>query len=123
MTVPPDDKDIPGGDDSDDEDEAGEIRFPDGLENLPAGGQRRKVKVTISQSAQEVKFADMFGFMLSQTHGIIRFGVFQPETGEFVVHSQIAMTPQGMQALSKSLQQNIEKARRKRKPGPETRMN
>lgn len=123
MTVPPDEKDIPGGeDDSDDDDEPEEIRFPDGLESMPAGGQRRKVKVTISQSAQEVKFADMFGFMLSQTHGVIRFGVFQPETSEFIVHTQIALTPQGMLALSKSLQQNIEKAR-KRKRGPETRMN
>jgi len=123
MTKPPDDKDIPNdGDDSEDGEEESEIRFPEGLGNMPSPGKRRKVKVTISQSAQEVRFADMFGFMLNPSHGVIRFGVYQPETGEFVVHTQIALTPQGMMGLSKSLKENIEKARKKR-PGPETRMN
>jgi len=48
--------------------------------------------------------------------------VFQPETGEFVVHTQIALTPQGMMTLSKSLEENIKKVRSKKR-GPGTSMN
>jgi hypothetical protein len=89
---------------------------------VPPNMQGRQVKVVISPQAQDVLFADIFGFTLGPSHGIIRFGVLQPETGEFVVHTQIALTPQGMMALSDGLKKNIENIR-KMKPGPKTTMN
>ena len=84
--------------------------------------KKRRLKVVHSPSAQEVKFADMFGFTITPTHGIVKFGVMHPETGEFVVHTQIALTPAGMVSLSEALKQNIEKARNV-KPNPGPKMN
>jgi len=120
MSNPPDESNVP--DDPDDGGDKDEEKQPEGPEGMPPGARRRKVKVVMAQSSQEVKFADMFGFALSPTHGVVKFGVFQPETGEFVVHTQIALTPQGMVALSQSLQKNIEKVRTM-KPGQSTSMN
>ena len=108
MTEPPDDLKIPD----------------DALP--PEGPRKRKVKLAISQSAQEVKFADMFGITIAPTHGVVKFGVFQPETGEFVVHTQIALTPQGMIGLSQSLQKNLENVKKRKDgsgPGSGTSMN
>lgn len=88
-------------------------------EKLEQDGSKRgrPVKIVISQGAQEVKFADLFGYTLTPTHAVIKFGTLQPETGEFVVHTQIAMTPQGMVALSQGLQENLEKVRKIRSDG------
>jgi len=123
MSKPPDDFNIP--DDAmppdDDGDEKHDENQPVGPAG-PPGQKRRKVKVINTQSAQEVKFSDMFGFTLSPAHGIVKFGVFHPESGEFVVHTQVAMTPQGMVTLAQSLQKNIEKMR-KMKPGGGQRLN
>jgi hypothetical protein len=106
MPVPPDDpKDPEGPSNPDGKD--GHIHDP--LPNQPKGKQMR---VVISANAQDVKFADFFGYTLSQTHGVIKFGTLQPETGEFVVHTQIALTPSGMVALSDGLKKNIENARK-----------
>lgn len=114
MTDKPDDKNKPENegdkDNSEDEgDSSHEIRLPDGS---VVPGAKRQIKVVLTQSAQEVKFADTFGFTLSPLHGIVKFGVMHPETGEFIVHTQIAMTPQGLISLSGALQQNIERARK-----------
>jgi len=106
---PPDNPDQPEGGD-------------DGGSHLPDGVQGRKVKIVISPSAQEVKFADFFGYTLTPTHAVVKFGMLQPETGEFVVHTQIAMTPQGMVALSEGLRKNIEKVR-KAKPDQGIKLN
>jgi len=123
MSIPPDEPKVPDEPDApDDGDEKGDGHEHDGIAGLPPGAKPRQIKVIMSQSAQEVKFADMFGFTLSPTHGLVKFGVFQPETGEFIVHTQIALTPQGMVALSQSLAKNIEKVR-KAKPQPGQSMN
>jgi len=79
-----------------------------GFHGLPTDGKKTDFKMVLSQSAQEVKFADMFGFTLSPAHGVIKFGVVHPESREIIVHTQIALTPQGMVALSQALQKNIE---------------
>ena len=117
MTPPPSDNDFPGDamppDDGDSEDNGHRAEGPIGL---PPGAKRRKIKVVHAQSAYDVKFADLFGFTLGPTHGVLKFGVLHPETGEFVVHTQIALTPQGMVTLSQALQKNLEKVR-KRRPG------
>ena len=87
---------------------------------LPPGTQKRKLKVVYSQGSQDVKFADLFGFTMTPAHGLVKFGVLHPETGEFVVHTQIAMTQQGMMALSNALQKNIQKISQmkgKKRPG------
>jgi hypothetical protein len=121
MSRPPDDNDKPGDDKNPGDDE----HSHDGPIGMPPGAKPRKLKVVISQSAQDVKFADLFGFTLGPTHGIVKFGVLQPETGEFVIHTQIALTPQGMVALSQALQKNLEKIRQmsKQGPGPGPKMN
>jgi len=116
MSQPPDDLNIP--DDAMPPDDDGD----NSQTNMPPGAKKRKVKVSMSQSAHDVKFSDMFGITLAPMHGILKFGVFHPETGEFVVHTQIALTPQGLMSLSQTLQKNIEKVK-KRKPGPGTSMN
>jgi hypothetical protein len=113
MKEPPDDFNIPDEPDMPGEGDKGGDEQPHGLSGLPKGMKQKKVKIRMSPSAGDVKFADMFGFTLSPTHGIIKFGVFYPESGEFVIHTQIALTPQGMVALSQSLQKNIERIRKK----------
>jgi len=118
MKEPPDDFKIPDEPDIPDDGEGGEGEQPHGISGFPKGAKPRKVKMKMSASAGDVKFADMFGFTLSPTHGIIKFGVFYPESGEFVVHTQIALTPQGLVALSQSLQKNIEMVRKKQKRPP-----
>ena len=106
MTDKPDDPKNP-----DDGNGGGDANNPEIPSGMPPGARKRKLKVVVSQSAQEVKFADMFGFTISPTHGLVKFGVLQPETGEFIVHTQIAMTPQGMVSLSNALQANLQKIR------------
>ena len=124
MSIPPDNPkkpdDAPPPDDGDNPDD--EIQFPEGMPPFKPGAQRKKIKASMSQGAHDVKFADMFGITLSQSHGTLKFGVFHPETGEFVIHTQIAMTPQGMMMLSQTLQKNIEKVRKNKPQGPQ-RMN
>jgi len=117
MTTPPGDSRNP--DDPEGQDNGGkkDDSHSGGPGGLPIGPKGRPIRIVISPSAQEVKFADLFGYTLTPTHGVIKFGTLQPETGEFVVHTQIAMTPQGMVALSEGLKNNIEQAR-KMKPGP-----
>ena len=124
MGKPPDDFNIPDEPDipDDDDDEKSEGEQSHRLAGVPPGVKRRKVNIKMSPSSQDVKFADMFGFTLSPTHGVIKFGVFHPETGDFIVHTQIALTPQGLVALSRSLKQNLDKVR-KQKPGPKQSMN
>lgn len=118
MSNPPDDNDFhedakPPDDDNKDNGE----KSKDGFTPQIPGAKRRKIKAKLSPSAQDVKFADMFGVTLSPTHGVVKFGVFHPETGEFIIHTQIAMTPQGMVALSQTLQKNIEKIKQMKPPG------
>ncbi len=113
MSEPPDDFNIPDDANPPDDDNNG-----DGDKHKPGGPKKRKVKVLMSQNAQEVRFADMFAFTLSPTHGIVKFGVFHPETGEFIVHTQIALTPQGMVAFSQSLTKQLEKVRKNKPGGP-----
>jgi hypothetical protein len=115
VTKPPRDDDSPEKPDNG----SGDGNQPDHETHYgtPPTQKGRPLKIMISQSAQETKFADLFGFTLTPTHAVIKFGNLQPETGEFIVHTQIAMTPQGLMALSEGLRQNIEKAR-KMKPGP-----
>ena len=128
MSIPPDDPNIPDDapppedDNKGDDNKGDEIRFPDGMPPLKPGMKQRKVKASMSQGAHDVKFADMFGIALSQTHGIVKFGVFHPETGDFIIHTQIALTPQSMVVLSQTLQKHIEKIRKMKPPGPQ-RMN
>ena len=123
MAIPPDDTDPPDDPKAPDDDSGGgDEKPPEGPEGPPPGATRRKMRVVISPVAHEVKFADLFGITIAPAHGVIKFGTMQPETGEFVVHTQIAMTPQGMMALSQALQKNLEKAR-KTKPGDRPRLN
>ena len=114
---------------ADPEDEKKDPEDPEGKGDFshggPPGPQSRKgkqMKVVISANASDVKFADFFGYTLTSTHGVIKFGTLQPETGEFVVHTQIAMTPSGMVALSDGLKKNIENAR-KMSPGKGSTLN
>ncbi len=118
MFILPSDNDFPGGGKPpDDGDDGGNGNPETGPVGLPPGAKRRKLKVIVSPNGMDVKFADLFGFTLGPTHGVVKFGVMQPETGEFVVHTQIALTPQGMVALSQALQKNLEKIRKMKKPG------
>ncbi len=113
MTNPPDDFDIPDGPPPDDDNGDDSPKPPE----TPKGPPRKKAKLVMSPSAQKVVFADTFGFTLTPTHGIIKFGVFHPESGEFVVHTQVALSPQGLVALNRSLTANLPKVSKKKGPG------
>jgi hypothetical protein len=71
-------------------------------------GQQRVGKISLAPSSHEVKFADFAQIVLTPTHGIIKFGVHQTGTDEFVVHSQIAMPPQALVMFAEGLKKQIE---------------
>ena len=115
MSIPPDDNFNNKPDEEPENPEESEKDKNDGnmQANDPVGQnpKRRKIKVVTSENGKDVKFSDMFGFTVTPSHAIVKFGVMQPESGEFVIHSQIAMTPQGLIALHQALGKNIEKIR------------
>ncbi len=65
-------------------------------------------KVSMAPSSHQVLFADFFQITLAPSHGVIKFGYFHPQTHEFIVHTQVAMTPQGILGLSAGLQKQLE---------------
>lgn len=112
MTDTPDDNDSRENENENDDEGNDQGQINKGNVGQPRGPVKRKLKILMSQSAQEVKFADMFGFTLTPSHAIVKFGVMQPETGEFVVHTQIALTPQGMMAFGQAIQKNLQKLKK-----------
>ena len=75
-------------------------------------------KVVMTQSSHEVRFADFFQITLSPSHGILKFGYFHPQTQEFIVHTQIALTPQGVMGLSEGLKKQLQVVQGKGMPFP-----
>jgi hypothetical protein len=120
MSTPPDN---PPHKDDPDSPSGGNPFDKSGDGGQPQNPQQKQFRVVISASAHDVKFADFFGYQLNPDHGVIKFGTMQAETGEFVVHTQIAMTPQGMMALSEGLKKNIENARKQMKPNTGSKLN
>lgn len=78
--------------------------------NIGRGKQpaQKPKKVVMTQSSHEVRFADFFQITLSPSHGILKFGYFHPQTQEFIVHTQIALTPQGVMGLSEGLKKQLQ---------------
>ena len=64
-------------------------------------------KVIMTQSSHDVRFADFFQITLAPSHGILKFGYFHPQSQEFIVHTQIALTPQGVMGLSEGLKKQL----------------
>ena len=75
----------------------------------PKSGQPGKI--SMSQSSHDIKFADFAQIVLTPTHGIIKFGLHQPGTNEFVVHTQVALPPQALVRLAEGLKIQIDKIR------------
>jgi hypothetical protein len=65
-------------------------------------------KVIMAPSSHEVRFADFFQITLAPSHGILKFGYFHPQSQEFIVHTQIALTPQGVLGLSAGLKKQLD---------------
>jgi len=122
MSTPPDDPKNKDNSDNPSDGDSGDKQGGGGPQQ-PHPQQGKQFRVVISPGAHDVKFADFFGYQLNPDHGVIKFGTMQPETGEFVVHTQIAVTPQGMMALSEGLRKNIENARKQMKPSQGSKMN
>jgi len=71
-------------------------------------GQQRIGKITMSSSSHEVKFADFAQIVLTPTHGVLKFGVHQAGTDEFVIHTQVAMPPQALVMFAEGLKKQID---------------
>ena len=80
-----------------------------GKKDQGQSGQVRKGKVILSSTAHDVKFADFAQIVLTQTHGVIKFGMHQAGTDEFVVHSQVVMPPQALTHFAEGLKAQIDK--------------
>jgi hypothetical protein len=70
-------------------------------------------KVIMSPSSHEIRFSDFFQITLAPSHGIIKFGYFHPQTQEFIVHTQVALTPQGVVGLAEGLKKQLDVVRGK----------
>jgi hypothetical protein len=86
-----------------------------GKKEQGASGQVRKGKITMSPTSHEIRFADFAQIVLTPTHGIIKFGLHQAGSDEFVVHTQIAMPPQALAGFAEGLKQQIEKIKEQQK--------
>lgn len=86
-----------------------------GKKEQGASGQMKKGRITMSQTSHEVRFADFAQIVLTPTHGIIKFGLHQAGSDEFVVHTQIAMPPQALAGFAEGLKQQIEKIKEQQK--------
>ena len=75
-------------------------------------------KVIMVPSSHEIRFADFFQITLSPSHGVIKFGYFHPQTQEFIVHTQVALTPQGVVGLADGLKKQLDVVRGKGIPFP-----
>jgi hypothetical protein len=75
-------------------------------------------KVIMAPSSHEIKFSDFFQITLAPSHGIIKFGYFHPQTQEFIVHTQVALTPQGVVGLADGLKKQLDVVRGKGIPFP-----
>ena len=63
----------------------------------------------MSPASHDIKFADFAQIVLTPTHGIIKFGLHQAGSDDFVVHTQVAMPPQALAGFADGLKQQIEK--------------
>ena len=75
-------------------------------------------KVIMTPSSHEIRFADFFQITLAPSHGILKFGYFHPQTQEFIVHTQVALTPQGVVGLAEGLKKQLDVVRGKGIPFP-----
>lgn len=69
----------------------------------------RQGKIILSPGAHDVKFADFAQIVLTPTHGILKFGLHQAGTDEFVVHTQVVMPPQALTQFADGLKAQIER--------------
>lgn len=83
-----------------------------GKKDKGVSGKVRKGKITMSTSSHDIKFADFAQIILTPTHGIIKFGLHQAGSDDFVVHTQIAMPPQALAGFADGLKQQIEKIKK-----------
>jgi hypothetical protein len=76
-------------------------------------------KVIMAPSSHEIRFADFFQITLAPSHGVLKFGYFHPQTQEFIVHTQVALTPQGVVGLAEGLKKQLDVVRGKGLPFPD----
>lgn len=81
-------------------------------------GQQRMGKISMSPSAHDVKFADFAQIVLTPTHGIMKFGLHQAGTDEFVIHTQIVMPPQALVGFADGLKKQIDIIKEKQAKPP-----
>lgn len=75
-------------------------------------------KVIMTQTSHDIRFADFFQITLSPSHGILKFGYFHPQSQEFIVHTQVALTPRGVVGLAEGLKKQLEVVQGKGIPFP-----
>lgn len=75
-------------------------------------------KVIMTQASHDIRFADFFQITLSPSHGILKFGYFHPQSQEFIVHTQVALTPRGVVGLAEGLKKQLEVVQGKGIPFP-----
>jgi len=80
----------------------------DGNRDIKGEGTPRVGKISMSPSSHDVKFADFSQIVLTPTHGILKFGLHQIGTDEFIVHTQVVMPPQALVGLAEGLKKQIE---------------
>lgn len=92
-----------------------------GKKNKGAEGNVRKGKINMSPTSHDIKFADFAQIVLTPTHGIIKFGLHQAGTDDFVIHTQIAMPPQALAGFADGLKQQIDKIKKQQQDQAENR--
>ena len=83
--------------------------------NGKKGQEMKQGKITMSPASHDIKFSDFAQIVLTPTHGIIKFGLHQAGTNEFIVHTQIAMPPQALARFADGLKMQIEKIKEQHK--------
>lgn len=79
----------------------------DGSKNSK-GETPRVGKIQMAPSSHDVKFADFAQIVLTPTHGILKFGMHQAGTDDFVIHTQIVMPPQALTGFAEGLKKQID---------------
>jgi hypothetical protein len=83
--------------------------FGNGKKDKSDQENARQGKIIIAPGAHDVKFADFAQIVLTPTHGILKFGLHQAGTDEFVVHTQVVMPPQALTQFAEGLKAQIDR--------------
>jgi len=90
----------------------------DGSKEGKGEGAPKMGKIIMAQSSHDVKFADFAQIVLTPTHGIMKFGLHQAGTDEFIVHTQIVMPPQALTGFAEGLKKQIDLIKEKHAKPP-----